>query len=116
MFEVGDRVKFSAEWTAMHDPAKRRGMPYAEMFGDVVGQSRAGGCVRVKWDALKDVASIHAAFLEWANPSEGDCKVCFMNCDPDIHAATVRVHKWFREFVTMDRRVKAGKVHVPEDS
>lgn len=36
------------------------------------------------------------------------CPVCLIDHDPEIHAATVRVHRWFRRFV-MPREVKRSK-------
>jgi hypothetical protein len=31
-----------------------------------------------------------------------DCKICLMQHDEEIHAATVRVHEWYRAQVTQD--------------
>lgn len=29
-----------------------------------------------------------------------ECAVCYMECDPEIHAATVRIHEWLKEKVS----------------
>ncbi len=44
-----------------------------------------------------------------------ECRVCLGVCDPAIHEATLRVHAWFRDFVTMslDKTIVLGKRHMP---
>jgi hypothetical protein len=41
-----------------------------------------------------------------------DCAVCFLPCDPAIHAATVRVHDWLRS--ELKRKLEAVPVFVPK--
>jgi hypothetical protein len=50
-------------------------------------------------------------------PTIPDCPVCLIPCDPDIHEATLDVHAWFRELVTIaPEPVKPGKIRANPDA
>jgi hypothetical protein len=44
-----------------------------------------------------------------------ECSVCLVPHDNEIHAATLRVKAWFRDWVTMDRSIEAWKPHTREE-
>ena len=105
-FEVGDRVKYSDEWlkACAYDGRRAR---YAAMSGEVIRVK--GDSVMVKWLTLKTPGSLYIGWL--ALDECTDCPVCYGPCEPEIHAATLRVQAWFREFVAMglDKVVVPGK-------
>lgn len=110
-FEAGDRVKYSAEWLESSNSAVLKDR-YSRRSGTIMTSRETGSIV--KWDGLKSPTFL---FHKWLtlDDSDPDCRVCYGPCQQDIHAATVRIHKWFREFVTLslDKTVVRGKLHVP---
>jgi hypothetical protein len=53
--------------------------------------------------------------LNKAQQHRSECRVCLGKHDDEIHAATLRVKAWFRDWVTMDRSIEAWKPHTRED-
>lgn len=108
--QVGDRVRYSPEWLASCRTDYRRDK-YSQLSGEVLAVKEES--LIVKWDTLKTPTSLHFKWL--ILDGEPECRVCYGSCQEDIHAATLRVRKWFRAFVTMslDKTIVPGKRHVP---